>query len=286
MPKIITCLNSKGGVGKTTLCVALAEYFSAELKHKVLVIDLDWQTNATTMLMDPGAWKKYNDEKKTLPYVLRALISGDEEVRFSDFILKNRTNIRPVLPNGQLKPPPLDILPGSPDMDDLEIDIIRKYAHLSDSQFAKILIELFRKQFESLSGYRYIFIDCPPKFDIFTRAISEMFSLALIPFSHHRLTIYGLNRVVSRLARIRRQEEKQVPYLAVPNRIRNLAQASPIIDEVPFKVSAARIMEGEQVARNGEFFFDPGGRLTWHAKWGTSASQQFRRIADEILGIV
>lgn len=288
MPKVIACLNSKGGVGKTTLCVALAEYFAAELKRRVLVIDLDWQTNATTMLMDPVAWKNYNDQERTLPFVLRRNLIDGETFDFSSAILKKRTNIRPILPNGRLSAPPLDVLPGSPDMDDLETAVIRKYANLNEIEFSDKLYGLFREQFDGNNDYRYIFVDCPPKFDIFTRSVSRLFNLALIPFSHHRLTIYGLNRVVARLAKIRGQSEQHVPYIAVPNRIKNLPQAEPIIQEVSssFKVSDARIMEGDQVSRNGEFYFDPTQRLTWRGKWGSGASSQFKKCADEILRLV
>jgi chromosome partitioning protein len=46
---IISTINLKGGVAKTTTSVALAEVFSAVMGKKVLVIDLDPQTNATIM---------------------------------------------------------------------------------------------------------------------------------------------------------------------------------------------------------------------------------------------
>lgn len=51
MAHVFSTINLKGGVGKTTTTVALAETLSGELGKKVLVIDLDPQTNATTMLI-------------------------------------------------------------------------------------------------------------------------------------------------------------------------------------------------------------------------------------------
>ena len=52
MATIISTINLKGGVGKSTTTVALAEFLSGEYRKKVLVIDLDPQTNATVMLID------------------------------------------------------------------------------------------------------------------------------------------------------------------------------------------------------------------------------------------
>lgn len=51
MATVIATINLKGGVGKSTTTVAVAEMMSAEFRKKVLVIDLDPQTNATVMLI-------------------------------------------------------------------------------------------------------------------------------------------------------------------------------------------------------------------------------------------
>ena len=52
MGKVISFINLKGGVGKTTTTVALAEFLTYEFKKKVLVVDLDPQTNATILLIN------------------------------------------------------------------------------------------------------------------------------------------------------------------------------------------------------------------------------------------
>ena len=51
MTHVVSTINLKGGVGKTTTTVALAETLSATMSKRVLIIDLDPQTNATTMLI-------------------------------------------------------------------------------------------------------------------------------------------------------------------------------------------------------------------------------------------
>jgi chromosome partitioning protein len=62
MAKIVSTINLKGSVGKTTMTVALAEFLALEHKKKVLLIDLDPQTNATVSLMDEQTW--FNKDKK------------------------------------------------------------------------------------------------------------------------------------------------------------------------------------------------------------------------------
>ncbi|WP_350313166.1 ParA family protein [Dickeya fangzhongdai] len=48
---VVSFINMKGGVGKTTLCIGIAEYMASCLKKRVLVIDIDPQFNATQSLL-------------------------------------------------------------------------------------------------------------------------------------------------------------------------------------------------------------------------------------------
>ena len=66
MSRNISFINLKGGVGKTTLTVAVAEILSIEFNKKVLVIDLDPQTNATVLLISQEEWEKRNNENRTI----------------------------------------------------------------------------------------------------------------------------------------------------------------------------------------------------------------------------
>lgn len=66
MAVTISLINMKGGVGKTTLVIALAEFMAIEHGLKVLVIDLDPQSNATACLMDLKEWKRRNMRGQTI----------------------------------------------------------------------------------------------------------------------------------------------------------------------------------------------------------------------------
>jgi chromosome partitioning protein len=50
MATVVSFINFKGGVGKTTLCVEIAASLAHKFNERVLVIDLDPQTNATLSL--------------------------------------------------------------------------------------------------------------------------------------------------------------------------------------------------------------------------------------------
>jgi chromosome partitioning protein len=66
--KIISVVNMKGGVAKTTLAVNLADCLCRRLEKKVLLVDIDPQFNATQCLIEPNDYKKRleNNESSVL----------------------------------------------------------------------------------------------------------------------------------------------------------------------------------------------------------------------------
>ena len=66
MPKVVSIINLKGGVAKTTTTVQLAECLVSQFGKKVLVIDIDPQTNSTIALLDEEKWEQLDGEGKTL----------------------------------------------------------------------------------------------------------------------------------------------------------------------------------------------------------------------------
>ncbi len=66
MARVIATINLKGGVGKTTTTAALAEFMAADFGQRVLLIDLDPQTNLTTMMVGEERWQELNELGWTL----------------------------------------------------------------------------------------------------------------------------------------------------------------------------------------------------------------------------
>lgn len=96
--KVISICNLKGGVGKTTIVMALAEYLAGDTMYKkrVLAIDLDPQSNLTSALMSEEIWEKEFESKKlTLPYLFKDPEYFLENVKNENFIVKhNVSNVR------------------------------------------------------------------------------------------------------------------------------------------------------------------------------------------------
>ena len=91
--KVVSVINYKGGVGKTTITANLASEMSSRGK-KVLAIDLDPQTNLTFSYMKVEDWKEKYERNRTIKYWFDSLIDGISPIpTFSDLIIRKDIDI-------------------------------------------------------------------------------------------------------------------------------------------------------------------------------------------------
>ena len=170
--QIISVINQKGGVGKTTTVINLAAGLAMQDK-KVLVIDLDPQGNATT-----GFGFSNIDSKNTIYEVL----IGSKEFKN---VIKN-TSINN-----------LNIISSNVDLSGLEIETAgdKKRAFFLKEKLSEFL-EANKAQFS------YIFIDCPPSLSLLTvMALVASHSL-IVPLQTEFFALEGLTQLMKTIERI------------------------------------------------------------------------------------
>jgi chromosome partitioning protein len=153
--KIISFINFKGGVGKTTICVETAASLAGSFNARVLLIDLDPQTNATLSLMTENEWKAHASAPGTLREFFGACYHGKQ------FDLANIRYFYKKHPKGK----DLHIIPSHLELFGMDLQLATKFGH-SDIQ-AKVFL---RNALKDLSSqYDFIFIDCPPNIYLATQ---------------------------------------------------------------------------------------------------------------------
>ncbi len=160
MAKIISIVNFKGGVGKTTISVNLASALAKLKNKKVLLIDMDPQMNATSYCLNiKEKWDEIKNERKNIYSAIEDWVTKDEKFfHLSKYIIESviRKNEKEILPN-------LDLLPGSVDMIDSG-KLFSKYKNKGKNIFF-LLFELLN----NAQVYDYIIIDTPPSIHLETR---------------------------------------------------------------------------------------------------------------------
>ena len=172
--QIISVINQKGGVGKTTTVINLAAGLARQEK-KVLVIDLDPQGNATTGL----GLSNLESSSETIYGVLNGTKTISEVIKKTDY--KN-----------------LDIVSSNVDLSGLEAETA------GDSERAFILkSKLTAYLNDSRGSYDYILIDCPPSLSLITvMALVSSHSL-VVPLQTEFFALEGLTQLMKTIERIK-----------------------------------------------------------------------------------
>ena len=162
MGKIISFMNQKGGVGKTTTCVNMSAYL-ATFGKKVLIIDIDPQSNASSNLgFDKDA------KRKTIYNVMV------DEVAIDDVILDTKVEN-------------LQIIPSSVDLAGAEIELVQM------NNREKVVRNILDKVKDR---YDYICIDCPPSLGLITVNALTASDSVIIPIQCEYFALEGLSQLM------------------------------------------------------------------------------------------
>jgi len=206
MATIISLINLKGGVGKTTTCLALADILAYEYKYKVLVIDLDPQTNVTVSLIHQDEWEERDKNGLTLKQLFL-----DAQLDTSVFdpekaIVRNVSNV-----SGGIKG--LDLLPSSLGL----IEIQDKMAMIATtSNYTVKPTEILKKSIEPLlSEYDFVLVDCPPNLGTVTLNGIFISDYYIIPTIPDILSTYGIPQITNKVSRFAGKEGLKITPLGI-----------------------------------------------------------------------
>jgi chromosome partitioning protein len=172
--QIISVINQKGGVGKTTTVINLAAGLS-QLNKKILVIDLDPQGNATTGL----GLSNTNNSGDTIYGVLNGTKEIHQAIKKTQF--EN-----------------LDLITSNVDLSGLEIETA------DDTNRAFILKHKLTAYLNDSSGsYDYILIDCPPSLSLLTVMALVCSGSLLVPLQTEFFALEGLTQLMKTIERIK-----------------------------------------------------------------------------------
>jgi chromosome partitioning protein len=208
---VISTVNMKGGVGKTTLTVNLATCLAKNHGKKVLVLDLDSQISATLSLMPPIEFAKIRRKSRTLNYLLDKYIqlNNRKQLDISDLILADVCEIKN-----------LHLLPG--DIELYDEYLVSEMLHnevISEGKAGEFEIvwnnferRLIKNILEPIRDeYDFILMDCAPGYNLLTRSGIAASDFYLLPARPEPLSIVGIQLLERRINKLKESHQNITP---------------------------------------------------------------------------
>ncbi len=244
-PKVISFVNFKGGVGKTTVAVNVAATMaSADVGKKVLLIDTDAQANATIWCCGQRTWKeKLHD--KTVNTVYQLFKDADSRYRNFDFN-QSISATGDALLGGHA--PGLRLLSSTYKMMDAE-DLLWNVGPHDKTTILK------NRLINEISGYDVVIIDCPPNTYCVTQNAIRMSDSIFVVAIPDFLSLIGFNELVERLLKLQNKIKIKGP---VPVRGVVVSSYNPKLNEHKTGIEQLRVVVDKLA---GKQWIDPRCKL-------------------------
>ena len=201
MAQIVSFINYKGGVGKTTLAVEIAATLSKKFGFRVLLVDLDPQTNTSFYLLSEKEWENWVESNGSLKDVLQSAIS-DSSFDPSRAIKRDLYQC-------------LDLLPSHLDLLSIDLDLAAKWG--AQSSEAKMIIKDHLGPVIDELEYEFVIVDCPPNLNLVTQnalMVSDSYVVVCLP---EYFSVRGIQLIETQISKMMEQVNNNLKRFGAPS---------------------------------------------------------------------
>lgn len=207
---VISVINYKGGVGKTTTTANIAAELASRGK-RVLLVDVDAQASLTFSFVAPPVWKNELQDSRTIKQifciaenhacpVLSDLITYPQRI---NQIIKLRNN------GGRL-----GLISSHLGLLNVDLELAAELSAANMKQARKKFLKIHRILHDALTviadSFDVIFIDCPPNFNIVTKNAIVASDFILIPAKPDYLSTLGIDYLIRNLNELKKEHNEHV----------------------------------------------------------------------------
>ena len=287
MARFLAVSNRKGGVGKSTIAVMLANATAAWSGKRVLVADLDTQCNASLMLVGGEAWERASRAGHTVAdyfYDRFEKVAEDE----SAYVLNNVGDVA----HARTAPGRVSLLPGSQRLEDIQGELLLKHSKKDlDADAVAVQVRTRMKNMLKHFGMDFdvVILDCPPGLSFAALAALALADHVLVPFRPDFVSQFAMDRAAMLIERVETGEQLAgIPiaerrYSCLPNYLRGDGHERLLIEQLALDhpVLNTRLPMLDSIAR--AFDWDET-RKTMQEKYA-DALPHLRSLHDEIFRV-
>ena len=184
--KVVSIINYKGGVGKTTITSNLAAGLATK-GYKVLAIDLDPQSNLTFSFVAIDDWKEKYSENKTIRNWFK---ENTKAINFKDLVVKPK----------KINNENLNLICSHIGLINTDIELATRMSGATNRTLKSNFINIHNMLKNGLEeiekeDYDIVLIDCPPSFNIVTRNALVASDYYVVPIRLDYLSTLGLEEL-------------------------------------------------------------------------------------------
>ena len=270
MGQSIAVMNTKGGVGKSTVVMALAETLSTYHGKNVLVIDSDSQTSMSSMLMHISSWEHMERQNRTLVDYLMNMVLGPGTANWKDFIASGVSDVEDAR-SVYLVPSHMEL-----SLFEREVSAQKREAELRTA-VRSLLAETTRM-------FDLVLIDCPPGLSLLTECWLREVEYFIPPTKPDYLAVRGL--AILKKFREQYASDGFAELLGVLVNLKDGRIASEeewherLVADPDNRCFRGYIPRRAYIQRAADF---DSGKRTYIAKYPGDAGQSIRAVTQEVL---
>ena len=179
MRNTIAIMNTKGGVGKSTIVLSVAETLAAFHGKNVLVIDSDAQASVSSMLMSTTSLRKLQTDGRTIVDYLVSVVLRNQSVEWTDYVVGGVSDIDDAKT--------VYLIPSDMQLTLFEREVSKESQHASLRAAIGGLLSRARIVFD------VVLIDCPPGLSVLTESWLREADFHISPTKPDYISVCGLD---------------------------------------------------------------------------------------------
>ncbi len=278
--KVVSIINLKGGVGKSTLTMMLGEFLSFRFSQNVLLIDMDAQANLSYCMVPEREIERQRHEERTTYHLFRKALRG-ENVDVGAFVTQPPLVVSNVARGGMFRHgTDIHMVVSTPSVAQLDEDLLELWeANKPMPQEIRLTLDVALAS--ARERYSYILIDCPPGLSIFSSAALMASDYYISPVIPEPLSLQGVELVNARVSQLRERYGSRAEFRGVVlNIVKHYRHTHWAQSENIYGSEAGKYLpfmywlpDNERLRRLGEFDPDFGD-----SNWAAGMNSKFSDI--------